>query len=212
MPDEKPPNLKLYRSDLSDIPVSIRDARIAIISKNEVSKRPPFRGHIRIADLSRPADLDAVEAINDFHWGCMEQDVFGRTYKVLDCDNLLALPMPDEPDATEPSNHGIAGNVAIVNEADFLHIVVFHVWPIWRGRGVGRKLLDAAADEALRRGFKCVKLGTTNDNIPALYFYQRVGFALDGFAPCEAAPGHPMSIGGFAGIPISDEITLRMNL
>ena len=43
-----------------------------------------------------------------------------------------------------------------------------------RGLGAGGALLEAAADEARRRGCGRLWLITTNDNTPALRFYQHV--------------------------------------
>lgn len=45
-------------------------------------------------------------------------------------------------------------------------------------RGVGRALLAAAAEEAISLGCRRLWLITTNDNLPALRFYQRLGWDL----------------------------------
>jgi ribosomal protein S18 acetylase RimI-like enzyme len=185
---------------------------MAVVGPDDVSRRPPFRGKVLKADLANPVDREAVEAINNFFWGSLDQDVFGRTYRVLECVNFLARPLPDEQGAPDPGTHGIAGNVAVTLEDGFLHIVVFHVWPSWQGRKVGRKMLDAAIIEARSRGLSCIKLGTTNDNLPALYFYQRAGFVVEEMIPGEVASTHGGAPVGFAGIPVRDEIRLRLDL
>jgi GNAT superfamily N-acetyltransferase len=46
------------------------------------------------------------------------------------------------------------------------------------GQGIGTELLQAVADEARARGCRRVWLLTTNDNLPALRFYQRRGWSL----------------------------------
>ncbi|MFN9973536.1 MAG: GNAT family N-acetyltransferase, partial [Phycisphaerae bacterium] len=46
------------------------------------------------------------------------------------------------------------------------------------GRGVGERLLDAAADVARAAGCWRIFLTTTNDNIRAIGFYQRCGWTL----------------------------------
>jgi GNAT superfamily N-acetyltransferase len=213
MTETRPSHLKLYRSSLSDEPLTLRGAALAVVSREEIPRRPAFRGSIRLADLDNAHDLKAIEAINELFWGCMDQDVFGRNYKILECDNLLALPAPDEPGATDASCHGIAGNVAVTEEKEgWLHVVVFQVWPIWHGRGVGRKLLDAAIAEARRRGLRSIKLGTTNDNLPAMYFYQRAGFVMEELVPEETAEALGIAPTGFAGIPIRSEIRLRLDV
>lgn len=212
MSSEKEPTHALYRSVISGEPLTLRGVRMAIVSPDDIPTRPAFRGSIRRADLEDPADLQAIEAINTFFWGSLDQDVLGRTYQVLECINFLATPLPDEPGATDASNHGIAGNMGVTLEGSFLHIVVFQVWPSWQGRGVARKLLDTAISQARTHHLPSIKLGTTNDNLPALYFYQRAGFTVEKVVPGEVASTHGVPPVGFAGIPVRDEIRLRLDL
>lgn len=47
-----------------------------------------------------------------------------------------------------------------------------------RGQGYGRKLLQHAMDEAARRGFKFVEIGTGNSSIGQLALYQKCGFRM----------------------------------
>ena len=203
----------MYRSSLSFEPINLREARIAVVSRNDIPRRSGFRGVVRFADLSREPDLEAVKAINLLFWGELEQTAFGRTYDVLKCENMLAIPLPDEPNATDDKLMGVAGNIAMKSEEEgHLHIVVFQVWPEWHGRGVGRKLLDEAVAQACQRGHPCIKLETTNDNIPALYFYQRAGFVIHEVIPAGFTKEHEVEAGGFAGIPVRDEIRLRLDL
>ena len=77
-------------------------------------------------------------------------------------------------------------------------------------QGIGRRLLEAA--EEVGRGLGCRRLWlvTTNDNRPALAFYQAVGWrqcAIHRGAITESRrlkPQIPRT--GHAGIPIEDEI------
>jgi RimJ/RimL family protein N-acetyltransferase len=54
------------------------------------------------------------------------------------------------------------------------------VVPQWRGRGVGRRLLDATMAEARRVGFNRVELDVYADNARAIALYQRAGFVREG--------------------------------
>ncbi len=213
MSDERASRLPLYRSALSGEPLTLRSARITVVGREELHPRPRFRGELIRADLRDREHLDAIKAINEFYWDSTEQDIFGRTCNVLDCDNWIARPMHGEQDADDRACHGIAGNVALkVEDEGFLHIVVFHVWPVWHERGVGRMLLTAAIREARREGLPMIKLGTTNDNLPALYFYQRAGFVIEEVVPGKVIESHGESPAGFAGIPVRDEIRMRLDL
>ncbi|HEX2415456.1 MAG TPA: GNAT family N-acetyltransferase [Thermoleophilaceae bacterium] len=83
-----------------------------------------------------------------------------------------------------------------------------------RGLGAGGALLDAAADEARRRGCGRLWLITTNDNTPALRFYQRHGMSLVALhrgALAESRRLKPeIPAVGLDGIPLTDELELEL--
>jgi RimJ/RimL family protein N-acetyltransferase len=54
------------------------------------------------------------------------------------------------------------------------------VLPGWRGRGVGRRLLERTIDAARAYGLARVELSVRADNQPALALYGKVGFAVEG--------------------------------
>ncbi|MFZ6184258.1 GNAT family N-acetyltransferase [Nannocystis pusilla] len=67
------------------------------------------------------------------------------------------------------------------------------VAPGSQGRGLGRALLTAALDFARRERVRCVTLETQTSNVPAIRFYQRMGFRFCGihtalYDPAAAAP------------------------
>jgi ribosomal protein S18 acetylase RimI-like enzyme len=64
-------------------------------------------------------------------------------------------------------------------------------------------------------GLRTMILSTTNDNLPALYFYQRRGFVIEQVLTGVAldhhqASGEPET--GFGGIAVRDEIRLSKQL
>lgn len=203
-------DLPLYVSSLTGKPLTLDDARIGVLGRGEIASGGDFRGEIRRADMNNASERHAVEAINKFFWDSMEQTVFRRSYKIAECENYLAVP--DDESECGPNAHGIAGHMALFNEDDFLHVVVFHVWPQWHRRGVGYRMIVTAIDEAKRRDYDTIKLGTTNDNIPALYFYQRVGFAIDEIVAGEWNEGEDGRTFGFAGIRITKDIHMKLDL
>jgi GNAT superfamily N-acetyltransferase len=52
------------------------------------------------------------------------------------------------------------------------------VAPAFRGRGIGRTLVEAAETWALARGCRELKVETQNINVPACRFYESLGFHL----------------------------------
>ncbi len=145
------------------------------------------------------ADRRAIEEICDRAWGETLIDVFGRTFDVLACDNLVAL---DESDK-------LIGLISCVVHGGELAVVMYSVYPEAQGRGVGSALLDAAAESAAARSLPGLKAAVSNDDLPLLYFLQRHGFAITEIVPGLLSDKLGYAGVGFAGIPIRDEIRLR---
>jgi GNAT superfamily N-acetyltransferase len=82
------------------------------------------------------------------------------------------------------------------------------------GKGIGTALILAAQEKAMRENCRRVWLITTNDNLPALRFYQKRGFRIS--AVHQGAlknsrllkPEIPQV--GMYGIPIRDEIEVEL--
>lgn len=55
-----------------------------------------------------------------------------------------------------------------------------HVAEEWRGRGIGRALVERLAAAGRERDLRVMVCETQNTNAPAIAFYRRVGFELDG--------------------------------
>jgi GNAT superfamily N-acetyltransferase len=83
-------------------------------------------------------------------------------------------------------------------------------------RGIGKKLVNAVIDLALENGISRVWLVTTNDNAPALRFYERCEFRVSAVHPGmvdearKLKPSIPLT--GIDGVPIHDEIELEIIL
>ncbi len=82
-----------------------------------------------------------------------------------------------------------------------------------RRRGTGTNLLEAVVDRARAGGARRLWLITTNDNLDALRFYQRRGFALVAVHPNAIEESRKLkpeiSLVGELGIPIRDELELE---
>jgi ribosomal protein S18 acetylase RimI-like enzyme len=85
-----------------------------------------------------------------------------------------------------------------------------------RGRGAGSALIAAVQEVARSTGCRRLWLVTTNDNLPALRFYQKRGFHLVAVYPNaleeyrRLKPQIPHV--GLDGIPLRDEIELEIRL
>jgi ribosomal protein S18 acetylase RimI-like enzyme len=90
-----------------------------------------------------------------------------------------------------------------------LHILALATDPMWQRAGVGGHLVAEAELLARRQELPRVIVTITNDNLPALYFYQRRGYRVSAILrDSVAAHSRDQQVVGFAGIPILDEIQL----
>jgi ribosomal protein S18 acetylase RimI-like enzyme len=134
---------------------------------------------------------------------------FGRTRivafgEVMDIDAMPALVAVVR---TEPS-----GALAYRLLGDSLHIVALATDPMWQRSGVGGYLIAEAELLARRLKLKRVVIATTNDNLPALHFYQRRGYTLTELVANSVVAHTHQEIAGFGGIPVRDEIRLEKKL
>jgi len=134
---------------------------------------------------------------------------FGRTNivafgEVMDIDQMPAL-VADRTD--EPS-----GALAYRLFGDALHIVALATDPMWQRSGVGGYLVAEAELLARRLGLTRIVVATSNDNLPALYFYQRRGYRMTEVVVNSVLTHTGQDVPGFAGIPVRDEVRLEKRL
>ena len=61
-----------------------------------------------------------------------------------------------------------------------LHVCEFHIAPTHRRRGLGRRLMEVVAEKALAAGMRTIVCETQTTNVPAIRFYHRLGFRIEG--------------------------------
>jgi ribosomal protein S18 acetylase RimI-like enzyme len=137
------------------------------------------------------------------------QQDFGRT-KIVAFDEVMNL---DEMPALVAVMTGQpAGALAYRLLGDALHIVALATDPMWQRSGVGGHLLAEAEILARRLQLQRLIVSTTNDNLPALYFYQRRGYRLTDLESNSIIAHTGQEVAGFAGIPVRDEVRLEKRL
>ena len=92
------------------------------------------------------------------------------------------------------------------------HIMALATEPMWQRAGLGGYLVAEAELLARRREHGRVVVTLTNDNLPALYFYQRRGYRITAVVTGSVAAQARTPAPGFAGIPVLDEIHLSKDL
>jgi GNAT superfamily N-acetyltransferase len=132
---------------------------------------------------------------------------FGRTGLVAfgQVMNLDAAPT-----LVAEMNGEVAGALAYRLVDAGLHVIALATDPMWQRSGVGSYLVAEAELLARRLTIPRVIVSMTNDNLPALYFYQRRGYFVAEWTPnAVAKQSKSASLVGFAGIPIRDEVRLE---
>jgi ribosomal protein S18 acetylase RimI-like enzyme len=137
-------------------------------------------------------------------WGTPVAAGGGRLHRLDDLPGFAAV----SADGT------VAGVVTYLIEADACEVV--SIDSVIQGEGVGTALLEAACEAAAAAGCRSVRLITTNDNLDALRFYQRRGFALTELRPNAVNESRRLKpqipLVGAHGIPIRDELVLVREL
>ena len=106
----------------------------------------------------------------------------------------------------------IVGLASYAREGDAVNLVMLNVLLRWQGRGVGRELVAAVNELARAEGAKRVIAATSNDDLLALGFYQRLGFTITEVLVGKLVEHHGKAEPGFSGIPVRDEIHLELQL
>jgi ribosomal protein S18 acetylase RimI-like enzyme len=153
----------------------------------------------------RDEERDWLRAAIVERWGDEIAVGRGRVWTPHELPAMVAVD--DSGDRVGMATYVVEGAVAELVSIDALRT----------GAGVGRRLLTAVAATARAAGAEQLLVMTTNDNLPALRFYQRNGFRLTELRPggvdkarATLKPSIPET--GNDGIPLRDEIDLLLEL
>lgn len=151
-----------------------------------------------------PADRDRSAELAIYFWDEVEVECFGQEYDVRALPAFVACD--------DAANSKVVGLASYAIEGDALNLVMLSVLPDYQGLGAGRALIAAVEEAARTQGLARVIVATSNDDLPALYLYQRCGFRLTSVAVEHLVEHHGGEEPGFAGIPVRDEIQLEKQL
>lgn len=205
MSEESPrPARPVYHCSICSRPLSWDGGRLRLVCKD-----PNCHG-----DRPRPAPIQmregderdrlALVGVGKRFFGSSHIHAFDEVFPLAKCPFLVV-----EFDGERAGYLAYALHFPSENEAAVVLLVVL---PKFQGRGVGHALQGAMDAVCRPQGIERIHISTTNDNIPGLYFYQRVGYRLrqiDLGAAAAALEEHgETGMRGFGGILILDEIHL----
>lgn len=177
--------------------VDWEDAQVQIVC----TCRPHFELPPVLVREGTDADRQAARELFQRDFGRTKIVAFGQVMDIDEMPTLVAV-MSREP----------SGALAYRLLGDALHIVALATDPMWQRSGVGGYLVAEAELLARRLNLTRLIVSTTNDNLPAMYFYQRRGYRMTAFVPESVMLHTHQEIAGFAGIPVRDEIRLEKRL
>ena len=148
------------------------------------------------------ADRPAIRALFETDFGRTKIVAFGE---LMDVDHMPALVAFMTEDLSGALTYRLLDD-------DTLHVVALATDPMWQRSGVGGHLVAEAELLARRLKLQRLVVGTTNDNLPALHFYQRRGYRLTDLVPNSIILHTGQEVAGFAGIPVRDEVRLEKRL
>jgi ribosomal protein S18 acetylase RimI-like enzyme len=187
-----------YRCARSGLPICPRHARVEVVAaRDEVTV-----GSCTLR-ASEPHDRERLEQLALHFWGETEVECFDRVYDVL---KLPAIVAELGGALVGFVSYAVDGAV----DGERMNLVMFNVLPDFQGRGVGKELLQAAVEKARLLGLTRLAVATSNDDLPALGFYQRAGFTVEAVVPGRILQHHGKEERGFAGVPVRDEIWLQL--
>ena len=129
-----------------------------------------------------PLEASDAAACAGLHARC-----FDRPWSAAEIADLIEGPGAIALRTPDGDPHGFVLARALVGEAEILTVAVD---PARRGAGIGRALIEAAADAARAAGAQTLFLEVAVDNAPALALYAATGFRRAGFRPrYYARPG-----------------------
>jgi len=131
-------------------------------------------------------------------WGEKEQLTFDKKFTVAQLPAYVAK-----------SGNDVIGFVSFAEVDDAIIIVALGILPKYQNAGVGKSLIEKVEAETRRLGKKKLLVSTSNDDLPALAFYQSLGFQIYEVKPNVIAEKHGMVLKGIGGLPVRDELRLQ---
>jgi ribosomal protein S18 acetylase RimI-like enzyme len=154
--------------------------------------------------VGKVAEATERQKIRDFvkrFWGEQEQLTFGRKFTVAELPAYIANV-----------KKRMVGFISFAESDDNIIIVALGILPQYQGSGIGRSLVRKVEAEAKRTRKRKLLVSTSNDDLPALAFYQTLGFQIFEVVPNVIAEKHGEISKGIGGLPVRDELRLQKSL
>ena len=189
-------NKSVFSCSVCGRPICIEHVRYDVVCVNCIRKRRTANYSIR---LSVGKERKVIEELALTFWGEIEVELLGKKFRINEIPAFVAL-VDDK----------VVGFLSFYDPSreDCL-IVAIGVVPKYQRCGIGRALLKSVENWTKGKAKEKLLVSTSNDDLPALAFYQLNGFQIYEVVPNAIYRKHGKLVKGLCGIPIRDEIRLR---
>jgi len=194
-----------YYCPISDRFISLGEADIVVVDRKAKRELPkpgePVAQSNLVLRRSYDKEIAEVEEICHYFWNESQFHCFDQDFEIGSCINILAFAEDD-----------IAGLLSWKKVDDAQIIVALNVYPEYQGQGIAHLLLKEALEQGRKQACRVARVATSNDDLPALSLYQKMGFQLTELCPGAIAQHHGEELKGFGGILVRDEVRLERGL
>ncbi|HVO37203.1 MAG TPA: GNAT family N-acetyltransferase [Candidatus Acidoferrum sp.] len=185
----------VYRCCVCGRPVCSRHTRLGTICPS-CTRKATVKFAVHRATSNK--EKEKVKELVKRFWGEEEQLTFNRKFFVAELPAYVAKVRED-----------VVGFVSFADLDNSLVIVALGILPKYQNAGIGRSLMKKVEAEAEKLRKKRLLVSTSNDDLPALAFYQSLGFQIFEVKPNVIAKKHGEVLSGIGGLPIRDELRLQ---
>jgi len=174
--------------------------RLQTTCQTHTTKTTPIRYTITKATTNK--QKQQIQKLVTHFWGEPQQLTHNKTYTITKLPTYIA----------KTKQNTIIGFITYTQTKNTTLIVALATLPQHQNKGIAKHLIAKVETEAKQHKNKQLLVSTTNDDLPALAFYQHLGFQITQIKPNVIAQKHGAIQKGIDGLPIRDEIRLQKQL
>jgi len=154
-----------------------------------------------IAKVSETVQEERIRELVLRFWGEANQLMFDKEFDIARLPAYYA-----------EVGSAFAGFVAFTELGNAVVIAALAVLPQYQNSGIGKSLIRKVKEEAIKTKKDRLLVSTSNDDLPALAFYQSLGFQIYEIKTDIIAKKHGKVVKGIGGLPVRDELRMRQVL
>jgi ribosomal protein S18 acetylase RimI-like enzyme len=192
-------NPAVYKCTVCGALLCPQHTKLQTICPTHTTKTTPI--NITITKATTNKEKNQIQELTKQFWGEPEQLTFNKTYTITKLPTYIAK-----------TKQTIIGFISYTQTKNAILIVALGILPQRQNTGIGKRLIKKIETEAKHLKKKKLLVSTSNDDLPALAFYQHLGFQITQVKPNVIAEKHSSVLKGIGGLPVRDELRLQKPL